>query len=69
MATNKELEKDVKALKQVNRIQNEIFQYLAEAAKGQVESYDPIMSLINDAAEANANVTVTEDQPPAETTE
>ena len=60
MATNTDriakLENDVKALKESNRVAYEILGHLAEVAKGQVENYPQIMSLLEVASTANDSV-------------
>ena len=69
MATNTDriakLEQDVKNLKESNRIAYEILGHLSEVAKGQVENYPQIMSLLEVASTHNDSV----DQAPEETTE
>lgn len=63
MATNKELQAEVKVLKRVNGIQNQILAHLAEVAKGQIENYPQIMTHLEE-IEAIENGT---EEEPAET--
>ena len=66
----KQLEKDVATLKESNRVQNEILGHLAEVAKGQVESYPQIMSLLQVASDTNDKVgEADEDETAEEATE
>ena len=63
------LEKEVRALKESNRVQLEILGQLSEVAKGQTENYPQIMSLIEVATGANDAVGAEDEaveDPPAE---